>query len=108
MESRPSWNLIKHNSTLFHFKWSPISKGIKFEFMGKYGQKNIVNHFENHGAITSKDQLFNNLSKLSDANHFDLFSILPVTFVLDYGSPQYKLEFDKFCNYFNVIEKFKN
>lgn len=57
--------------------------------------------------MTTKDQLFNNVSKLSDSVHLDIFSFLPVTFILDYSSINYKQDFDKFCNYFNVIEKFK-
>jgi hypothetical protein len=46
------WQKIPPNITLFDFKWSPVSSFIKFEFLGKHGEKNLVNHFEHHGCIT--------------------------------------------------------
>lgn len=55
MDNRPSWTQIKSSQTLYNFKWAPSSRQIKFDFLGKHGQKNLVNHFENHALITTKD-----------------------------------------------------
>jgi len=53
METRPYWNKIDSIKTsLFDFKWSPFSGPIRFDFLGKHGEKNLVNHFEFHGALT--------------------------------------------------------
>jgi gluconate kinase len=54
----------KENSTfskVFHLKWTPISRQITFDLLSKHGQKQLVNHFCNHGLLTTKDCLFNNL-----------------------------------------------
>lgn len=42
------WQEIQSINTLFHFKWSPFSKGIKFDYLTGHGQKKMVNHFEAH------------------------------------------------------------
>lgn len=49
MDTRLSWQKIPAIGTsLFDFKWTPYSAQIKYEFLGKHGEKNLVNHFENH------------------------------------------------------------
>lgn len=52
MNCRPSWQKIPSNVTLFDFKWTPYSNHVKFEFLGKHGERNLVNHFEHHHCIT--------------------------------------------------------
>lgn len=53
MESRQSWQKIPAIGTsLFDFKWTPYSSHIKFDFLGKHGERNLVNHFENHMCLT--------------------------------------------------------
>ena len=108
MDSRPSWAQIKSSQTLYNFKWAPSSRQIKFDFLGKHGQKNLVNHFENHALITTKDKLVESMSKLTENLHQDVFSMIPVTFVIDLGTSMCQHEFDKFCYFFNMIEKFKD
>ena len=107
MEARPSWVQIKSSQTLYHFKWSPVSRQIKFDFLCKHGQKNLVNHFENHSLITTKDQLYHNMQKLSENLHQDVFDYLPLTFVIDLGTSMCGMEYDKFHYFFNVIEKYR-
>ena len=107
MDNRPSWTQIKSSQTLYNFKWAPSSRQIKFDFLGKHGQKNLVNHFENHALITTKDQLIESMSKLSENLHQDVFNSIPITFVIDLGTPLCQHEFDKFTYYFNMVEKFK-
>ena len=107
MDARPSWTQIKSSQTLYNFKWTPSSKQIKFDFLGKHGQKNLVNHFENHALITTKDKLIESMSKLSEYLHQDVFNTIPITFVIDLGTSLCQQEFDKFTYYFNMIEKFK-
>ena len=65
-----------------------------------------MNHFENHALITTKDQLIESMSKLCENLHQDIFSAIPITFVVDLGTPLCQQEFDKFCYYFNMIEKY--
>lgn len=109
MDNRPAWTKIDSTkSSLFDFKWTPYSSNIRFDFLGKHGEKNLVNHFEFHGSITQKDQLFLNLQKACDNSHRDVFEILPVTFVIDYAEQHvFNVMMDRFQIYFNVIDKNK-
>ena len=107
MDTRPSWACIKSSQTLYHFKWAPVSRQIKFDFLCKHGQKNLVNHFENHALISTKDQLFHNMTKLTENMHTDVFDFMPITFVIDLGTSMCSSEYDKFNYFFNMIEKTK-
>lgn len=69
MDSRPSWAQIKSSQTLYNFKWAPVSRQIKFDFLGKHGQKHLVNHFENHALLTTKDHLIESMSKMCENLH---------------------------------------
>ena len=42
------WEEIPSTNTLFNFKWSPFSKGLRFDYLSVHGVKKIVNHFECH------------------------------------------------------------
>ena len=67
----------------------------------------MVNHFENHALITTKDKLIESMSKLYEYQHQDVFNTIPLTFVIDLGTSLCQQDFDKFCYYFNMVEKFK-
>ena len=46
MESRlDKWEEANIYDTIFNFKWSPVSKGIRFDILNANGTKQIVNHF---------------------------------------------------------------
>jgi len=47
------------------------------------------------------------MSKLCENLRIDVFEHIPITFVIDLGTPLCQHEFDKFCYYFNMVEKFK-
>lgn len=56
MDTRPSWQKIPAIGTkIFDFKWTPYSSHIKYDFLGKAGEKTFVNHFEFHQCLTQKD-----------------------------------------------------
>lgn len=83
LDVRPYWQKIPSKSTLFDFKWTPWSSGVHFEFLGKHGEKNLVNHFEGHHHITQKDKVFTNMLKVAEASQKDIFDSLPLSFVFD-------------------------
>ncbi len=39
--------------------------------------------------------------------HQDVFSIIPLTFIIDLGTSLCQQDFDKFVHFFNVLEKSK-
>ena len=63
MQKRTDWIEAPSYSTIFNFKWQQGSKGILYDLLSKNGQKQMVNHFENHKVISTKDGLFNCLRK---------------------------------------------
>ena len=58
-----------HSSTPFHFRWSPLSKWVNFERLSTNSNCQMVNHYEKHGEITTKNQLYKNLKALYEAKH---------------------------------------
>ena len=82
------WKEVTYYSSIFHFKWQPFSKGIRFEQLS-YAQKQMVNHFEFHSEITTKDFLFKNLLAYAQLSKLSVFDYVPLTFVLDIDSPTY-------------------
>jgi len=50
LETRECWSEMpdKYNTTLFSFKWCPISRYCHFEYLSSHGHKNMVNHYERH------------------------------------------------------------
>ena len=64
MKSRTNWVSLPYPSPSFNFRWSATSNGINFEkltFKEANNNKQIVNHFEYHKALSCKSQLFMNL-----------------------------------------------
>lgn len=96
-------------SSLFEFKWAPTSAQIKFELLGKHGQKSCANHFEHHACLTEKANLYKMVSKFCESQHRDYLDFLPLTFVIDFANRSVlETGFEKFMQTFNVIEKMKS
>lgn len=103
MEHRPDWEEIPSFSTIFNFKWQPFSRGIKFDLLSINGQKQLVNHFENHCEITTKDRLFTNLKEYSES---EVFNYVPLTFLVEAKSDNFYEELDKFRSVYKVLKPF--
>jgi Tubulin-tyrosine ligase family len=101
------WQEISSKNTLFNFKWSPFSKGIRFDYLTGHGMKKMVNHFEFHDQISEKDNLFINMQRLCENQRKNVFSTLPVTFSVDLSSKLASDELERFQAYFNILEKHK-
>jgi hypothetical protein len=99
------WEETNDFDTLFNFKWHPISKGIKFEMVNTHGTRQLVNHFENHDCITTKDQLFKNMLLYCETKKLNVFDFTPITFILEVDSTNYVYELEKFITYFTYIDK---
>lgn len=102
MERRPDWEEISDFSTIFNFKWQPISRGIKFDMLSTNGQRQIVNHFENHPEITTKDKLFMNLREYDENK---VFEHVPLTFLIESNSDTFAEDLDRFRTVYNIIEQ---
>lgn len=66
----------------FHLRWAPVSRGINFDRITTLFSQ-MVNHYEGHAEISTKNKLFKNITKWHDENHQLVFkNMLPLTFCL--------------------------
>ena len=97
-------NILEEDINLF---WKPLSQKINFSLLSYENKKNIMaNHFEYHVCITNKLKMFINLMNFTENNNIDLFSFLPFTIIIDYGSIKFLKQFNSFIYIFTNIEKF--
>ena len=88
---------------MFNFKWIPFSKTVRFDQLS-FSQTQLVNHFEYHAEITSKDNLFKNMLSYAELNKINIFDYVPLTFVVDVDSQTYSPDFEKCVHCFETIE----
>jgi len=91
---------------LLHFMWQPTSSGIPFSSLNtNKNLRQMANHFEGHASITTKTGLIKNLGSFCEKNKIDLFSITPITFVIDLHDPNYREEFQNFLSFYKQYSK---
>ena len=82
---RKNWkdSLNKVNS-LFNFKWQQLSHGIDYNSLGKNNEiEQIVNHYENHYAISNKANMFINLMQYCEKRKISVFKYVPFTIIFE-------------------------
>ena len=106
IEKRPDWKEAPEFTSIFDFKWQPFSKGFRFDQIS-ISKKQMINHFENHFEITTKDWLFRNLLIYSEHIKRNVFDYVPLTFLLDMDSETFSFDFDRFVHCYKVIDSAK-
>ena len=101
---QPSWEETVPYDSLFNFKWQPWSNGLKYDYLSKYGSKQLVNHIEGHEGITTKDSLFLNLRTYFEKSNTNVFDVVPLTFILDFKSDFIYEQIDIFRGVHKIIE----
>ena len=85
MKHRVNWTEIENtpeNTNMFNFKWKELSSGIDYNSLNRNpGMKQIVNHYENHFAISNKANMFINIMKYCEQRKISVFKYLPFTIV---------------------------
>ena len=85
MLHRVNWTATENpldNLNVFNFKWKELSFGIDYNSLNRNpGIKQIVNHYENHYAITNKANMFINLMKYCEQRNLSIFKYVPFTIV---------------------------
>ena len=64
----------------------------------------MVNHFEFHHEITTKDLLFKNTKAYAELNKFNIFDHIPLTFIISVDASSYSSDLGKFAQCFDMIE----
>jgi len=106
LEKRYDWKEAPGFCSIYNFKWQPFSKGLRFDQIS-LSQKQMINHFENHHEVTTKDCLFKNLLTYVEHKRGNVFDYVPLTFLLDVDSETYALDYEKIIHCYNIIEGFK-
>ena len=85
MLHRTNWKeSFSYVTNLFNFKWLPVSHGIDFFNLNKFGSmKQIVNHFENHYCISNKANLFMNMMDYCEQRKLSVFKYIPLTYIFE-------------------------
>ena len=85
MKHRINWTEVENipeNANFFNFKWKELSTGIDYNSLNRNpGMKQIVNHYENHYAISNKANMFINIMKYCEQRKISVFKYLPFTIV---------------------------
>ena len=85
MKHRINWTEVENipeNANIFNFKWKELSIGIDYNSLNRNpGMKQIVNHYENHYAISNKANMFINIMKYCEQRKISVFKYLPFTIV---------------------------
>ena len=78
---RTNWKEPFSNVTsIINFKWQQLSYGIEYNSLGHFG-KQVVNHFENHYAISNKANMFINIMHYCEMRKISVFKYLPFTII---------------------------
>jgi len=96
------WKEVPNTNFMYHFKWMPFLKGLNYKQLS-FCQKQMVNHFEFHYEITTKDLLFKNLIAYAELNKINVFDYVPLTFVIDVDSQTYTNDLAKFTQCYEII-----
>eukprot|EP00826_Nyctotherus_ovalis_P024513 TRINITY_DN1894_c0_g1_i4.p1 TRINITY_DN1894_c0_g1~~TRINITY_DN1894_c0_g1_i4.p1 ORF type:complete len:662 (-),score=152.89 TRINITY_DN1894_c0_g1_i4:443-2428(-) len=102
------WKEINNPHVRVNYKWQPVSNGIHFELLSKFSPKQMVNHFEGHREITTKDGLVKNLIAYCELNKLNAFDYTPLTFTLDIDSACCASSLEKFCTCFSILQATKD
>lgn len=66
-----------------------------------------MNHLERHDVLTTKDLLYLNMYKFCESQKVNVFKFMPIQFILDLSVKNFVFEVDRFCQYFNSIERIR-
>jgi hypothetical protein len=88
---RKIWKEIKFGEGIANFKWVFYKDRHNYKKMLSYTKKRFINHFEFNDEICTKDSLVRNLQLYCETKKIEVFSITPITFIVDFD--------DEYCEY---------
>jgi len=97
------WKEVPNFNLNFNFKWQPFSKGLRFDQLS-FTQKQMVNHFEYHAEVTTKDGLFKNMLSYAQSHKLNVFDYVPLTFTVDLDNDPKGSDLDKFVQCYNMLD----
>ena len=112
MKHRVNWKEVENieeNTNYFNFKWKETSKDIDYNSLNRNpGMKQIVNHYENHYAISNKANMFINIMKYCEQRKLSIFKYVPFTIVFKIKDRKKIKDTEKQKRWTEKLEKLKN
>ena len=107
---RTNWKeAFSYATNFYNFKWQQISYNIDYSVLGRYGAiKQVVNHFENHCAISNKANMFINLMNYCEQRKISVFKYVPFTIIFELKTEDKLNEEEKQRKYLRNLEKLKS
>lgn len=98
-------------TSLFNFKWQPVSTGIKFrDIQSATGVKQIINHLECHKEITSKSRLLSTMRVYFENRKENVFDFTPLSFFVEINTSRPNSKFQSLAEFntvFNALSSSK-
>ena len=91
-----------------NFKWVFYKDKHSYKKMNSYTKKKIINHFEFSEEITTKDCLIKNLQIYCETKKMEVFTITPITFIIDFDDEYCDYNIKQFLNFFQRNDPRKN
>ena len=105
---RTNWKEQFKYINYYNFKWQQLSNGIDYTNLGKFGaMKQMVNHYENHYAISNKANMFINLMNYCEQRKMSVFKYVPFTIVFDLNFGEKTKNKEKIQYHKDQLEKLK-
>ena len=103
MLHRTNWKESFSSVTnMFNFKWQQNTNGISYSKLGKYGNiRQVVNHFENHFALSNKANMFINMMFYCEQRKISVFKYVPFTIIFELKDEKEKEIEDENNNNYN-------
>lgn len=105
MARRDSWieQISLQHGDLPQFSWHPTSRSVRFDRLVPYLSPTVVNHFEHHGELSNKLNLFKNLKEYCESQGLAISSMIPTTFGLEFESNRFHAQYIAFTTFFKAI-----
>lgn len=106
MEHRLNWkaSTLVANSSNYNLKWKDTSAGL--DFSGNSSVKQMLNHYENHSALSNKLNLFLNMLRYCEKKGMDVFKMVPFTITIQLDSSSYTQQLENFKELYSSISEY--
>ena len=86
MKHRINWKEpFSSVTSIYNFRWQQLSFGIDYNLLGNISNsKQLVNHFENHYALTNKAYMFINMIEYCEKRKISVFKYVPFTIIFQF------------------------
>lgn len=83
-----------------NLKWLFSKERYNYKKMFSYTQKRLINHFEFNEEISTKDNLVRNLQIYCETKKMEIFTVTPVTFIIDFDDEYCEYNIKQFLSFF--------